>query len=39
MACLGIVALQGGLAPQQQNVTVARVERQHPLQNVFGGGE
>src|SRR5208282_1148002 len=36
---LGIVALEGGLAPQQQNVTVARVEHQHPLQNVFGGGQ
>ena len=35
---LRIVALEGGLPPQQQNVAVARIEHQHPLQNVFGGG-
>ena len=36
---LGIVTFEGGLAAQQQNVTVARIKHQHPLQNVFGGGE
>ena len=36
---LRIVALEGGLPAQQQNVAVAGIEHQHPLQNVFGGGE
>ena len=36
---LGIVTFEGGLSAQQQYVTVARIERQHPFQNVFGGGE
>src|ERR1700681_4046983 len=36
---LWIVALEGGLPAQQQNVAVAGIERQHPLENVFGGGE
>ena len=36
---LRIVALDCGLPAQQQNVTVARIEGQHPLQNVFGGGQ
>src|SRR3979411_2317171 len=36
---LWIVALEGSLAAQKQNVTVAGIELQHPLKNVFGGGE
>ncbi len=36
---LRIVALEGGLPAQQQNVAVAGIEHQHPLQNVFCGGE
>src|ERR1700676_5700274 len=36
---LRIVALEGRLPAQQQNVAVAGIEHQHPLQNVFSGGE
>ena len=39
MALLGSSLSSAALPAQQQNVTVARIEHQHPLQNVFGGGE
>ena len=36
---LGIVAFEGGLATEQQDVAAFWIEGQHALENVFGGGE
>ena len=36
---LGIVAFQGRPSSKQQDVAVARIKRQHALQNVFRGSQ